>query len=104
MTAARLRLLLLAAIAALTKAEYLIDPTKLQLVLIGSSDPGRKEYITAANVTIGKFFRTYYYTDEKLPHCDVCLSADAAEKGRTYRGAWAQEIWWHYDKKWWYVA
>lgn len=98
---ATLWLLLLAAIAVFARAEYLIDSTKLQLVLIGSSDPNRMDYIRAANVTIGKFFKTYFYTDARLPHCEVCLTDDVAEKGRNYRGAWAQEIWWHYDRRWW---
>jgi hypothetical protein len=94
-------LLFVAVLASCTNANYLLDPSVVQVVLVGSSDPARKDYIRVANATIAKVFKTWFYTDECLPTCTLCFKQQHSKQLHVYRGAWAEEIWYNYDNKWW---
>lgn len=97
----RAAILLFPLLAVAASAQFLIPETQLQIVLIGSSDSERKEYVDAANVTVAKFFRTHFYTDVSLPTCEVCFNQQHLQEGTTYKGAWAEQIWSTHDRKWW---
>jgi hypothetical protein len=115
-----------------THSRYLIDPSRLQIVLIGSSDVERREYTEAAGKTVARMFKTLFYTgdslhaapraslarraafrpmhasaaiaataDAALPTCEICFQSHQLVPGKTYRGAWASELWTGHDRKWW---
>ena len=62
---------------------FLVPPSSLQLLLIGSSEPSRRAYIDAAQASVARHFKTHVITDADVPGCNVCpMAAREYHSGR----------------------
>lgn len=64
-------------IARSATAGFVVPESKLQILVIGSTDPSRRAYIDAHRATTGKHFKTHIYTDKDMPTCAACARTKA---------------------------
>jgi hypothetical protein len=63
--------------APLAAPTFLVPPERLQLLLIGSSEPSRRAYIDAAQASVARHFTTHIISDADVPGCNLCPMAAA---------------------------
>jgi hypothetical protein len=77
-----LQLLLLLLLAASAQG-YLVRPERLQLVLIGSTSPGKAAYLRAANASVARHFKVHAFSEADVPPCRTCArTASEYHSGR----------------------
>ena len=63
--------------------QLLLPASRLQILVIASTDAPKRPYIEAARLSIARHFKVHIYTDEDVPSCKVCpIDSSVYHSGR----------------------